>query len=105
MSGSTASRRTRLIHRHGLALTALLWLPLAQAQQASQPLPPRAEWKATSSSTANPAMAPAMGIDGNPRTYWGGPFSAGHWYRWIWAAAARWVACSSSGKAASPPIT
>ena len=81
MSGSTASRRTRLIHRHGLALTALLWLPLAQAQQASQPLPPRAEWKATSSSTANPAMAPAMGIDGNPRTYWGGPFSAGHWYQ------------------------
>ena len=78
MSGSTVVRRTRLILRHGLALTALLGLPLAQAQQ---PLPPRAEWKASSSSTTNPAMAPAMGVDGNPKTYWGGPFSAGHWYQ------------------------
>lgn len=81
MSGSTISRRTRLTHRHGLVLTALLWLPLAQAQPAPQPLPPRDEWKASSSSTANPAMAPAMGIDGNPKSYWGGPFSAGHWYQ------------------------
>lgn len=78
MSGSTVVRRTRLTLRHGLALTALLGLPLAQAQQT---LPPRAEWKASSSSTTNPAMAPAMGIDGNPKTYWGGPFSAGHWYQ------------------------
>lgn len=78
MSGSTVVRRTRLTLRHGLALTALLGLPLAQAQQ---PLPPRAEWKASSSSTTNPAMAPAMGVDGNPKTYWGGPFSAGHWYQ------------------------
>ncbi len=26
-------------------------------------------------------MMPAMGIDGDPKTRWGGPFSAGHWYQ------------------------
>jgi hypothetical protein len=42
-------------------------------------LPPRSEWRATTSSTELPNLAPRFAIDGDPTTKWGGPFSAGHW--------------------------
>src|SRR5688572_7654636 len=42
-------------------------------------LPPRSQWRMTSSSTEVPTLAPKFAIDGDPTTKWGGPFSAGHW--------------------------
>lgn len=55
-------------------------VPLA-ALAANATLPPRAQWSATTSSTLNPSMTPAMAIDGDPATRWGGPFSPGHWWQ------------------------
>jgi len=42
-------------------------------------LPPRSEWRATSSAEEVPALAPRFAIDRDPTTKWGGPFSPGHW--------------------------
>jgi hypothetical protein len=42
-------------------------------------LPPRSEWRASSSSTELPGLAPKFAIDRDHATKWGGPFSAGHW--------------------------
>ncbi|HEY4870234.1 MAG TPA: discoidin domain-containing protein, partial [Candidatus Dormibacteraeota bacterium] len=42
-------------------------------------LPPRTEWRASSSSGAQPTMLPAFAIDGDASTKWGGAFSPGHW--------------------------
>ncbi|MFT3763360.1 MAG: discoidin domain-containing protein [Pseudoxanthomonas sp.] len=89
------------LFRHALPLVALLALA-APALARDDGLPPRAQWKASSSSAENPAMAAAFAIDGNPATRWGGGFSAGHWFqldlgrsasigaveiRWEWAGA------------------
>ena len=50
---------------------------VANAQD--QTLPPRAQWRASSSSGAQPAMEPALAIDGDESTKWGGAFSPGQW--------------------------
>jgi len=55
----------------------LLACTVAQAQD--NVLPPKSEWRATTSSTELPNLAPKFAIDGDPTTKWGGPFSAGHW--------------------------
>lgn len=56
----------------GLAVSGLV-----AAQEGG--LPPRSEWRATSSATAVPELAPRHAIDRDPKTKWGGPFSPGHW--------------------------
>ena len=60
-----------------LAAAGLLACSAALAED--QALPPRAQWRASSSSVETPAMAAAFAIDGNDTTRWGGAFSAGHW--------------------------
>ncbi|MET0343942.1 MAG: discoidin domain-containing protein [Polyangiales bacterium] len=54
----------------------------AQAARAEEPgssLPSRILWHASSSTVETPAMAPAMAIDHDPKTFWGGAFTAQHW--------------------------
>ncbi|HVZ32248.1 MAG TPA: discoidin domain-containing protein, partial [Polyangiaceae bacterium] len=43
------------------------------------PLPPRSEWRASSSAAENPATAPALAIDGDATTHWGGAFTSEQW--------------------------
>jgi len=42
-------------------------------------LPPRSEWKTSSSSKLVAALASELAIDGDMTTHWGGAFSANHW--------------------------
>lgn len=63
------------------AALAGLCLHLSAASAQDGRLPPRAQWRASSSSSETPAMASPFGIDGDPATRWGGPFSPGHWYQ------------------------
>lgn len=58
-----------------LALAALHAIPA----RAGDELPPRAQWRASASSTQVDALRPGHAIDGDPATRWGGTFSAGHW--------------------------
>ncbi|SEM09537.1 F5/8 type C domain-containing protein [Pseudoxanthomonas sp. GM95] len=51
----------------------------ALASAADNGLPPRSQWKASSSSTETPALASPLAFDGDLTTRWGGAFSAGHW--------------------------
>jgi hypothetical protein len=51
----------------------------ARADDDEAPLPPRIDWRASSSATETPAMASKFAIDGDPTTRWGGPFAAQHW--------------------------
>jgi hypothetical protein len=51
----------------------------AVAHAEGEALPPRTQWRASSSSVAQPTMPPAFAIDGNASTKWGGAFSPGHW--------------------------
>ncbi len=51
----------------------------AVAYAEDEGLPPRAQWRASSSSGAQPTMVPAFAIDGDASTKWGGAFSPGHW--------------------------
>ncbi|MBA8886474.1 hypothetical protein FHW12_000665 [Dokdonella fugitiva] len=44
-------------------------------------LPRRQQWRASSSSEQTAAVAPDKAIDGDPKTYWGGAFSPGHWFQ------------------------
>ena len=60
------------------ALSALLFCATA-AYAKDDGLPPRSEWKATSSSQQVAALAPELAIDGDMATHWGGAFSANHW--------------------------
>lgn len=62
-----------------LLLTAACLLAHSTAAAEDQGLPPRTQWRASSSSVETPAMASAFAIDGNDATRWGGAFSAGHW--------------------------
>jgi hypothetical protein len=73
MSDRSMIRRTRL----ALALVALLSLPAVAADG----LPPRADWRASSSSQQVPALAPAHAIDTDETTRWGGSFSPGNWFQ------------------------
>lgn len=59
---------------------ALLLTALAVAAHA-QPLPPRSQWQASSSSQQVPAMAISHLIDGDAKTVTGGAFSPGHWFQ------------------------
>ena len=49
------------------------------AVRADAPLPPRSEWHVSSSSTDVPEMSTKFAVDGDPKTRWGGAFSANHW--------------------------
>src|SRR3984893_4710795 len=49
------------------------------AHAEDESLPPRTQWRASSSSGAQPTMEPAFAIDGDASTKWGGAFSPGHW--------------------------
>ncbi|MET0934548.1 MAG: discoidin domain-containing protein, partial [Luteibacter sp.] len=69
----TSSRRARL----SLALLALLATPAFAADG----LPPRADWRASSSSQQVPALAPEHAIDTDETTRWGGSFSPGNWFQ------------------------
>ncbi|HJX22019.1 MAG TPA: discoidin domain-containing protein, partial [Steroidobacteraceae bacterium] len=51
----------------------------AVAYAQDEALPPRPQWRASSSSGAQPTMLPAFAIDGDASTKWGGAFSPGHW--------------------------
>lgn len=52
-----------------------------EASAQTNALPPRSEWRASSSAVENPALASSLAIDGDTKTRWGGPFSAGHWFQ------------------------
>jgi hypothetical protein len=60
-----------------LIVSILLMHGPASAQ--GEALPPRAQWRASSSAGENPALASAYAIDGDIKTRWGGSFSPGHW--------------------------
>jgi hypothetical protein len=64
--------------KHFIALLSLCCVHNAWSQDA---LPPRSEWRASSSSVENPLLASPLAIDGDAKTRWGGPFSAGHWFQ------------------------
>jgi hypothetical protein len=49
------------------------------AYAADEALPPRSQWRASSSSGAQQSMEPALAIDGDESTRWGGAFSPGEW--------------------------
>ncbi|WP_229730705.1 discoidin domain-containing protein, partial [Pseudoxanthomonas indica] len=66
---------------HGALFAWLLVIAAPVLAQAVQPLPDRSQWKASTSSTLNPSMAPDMAIDNDPASKWGGPFSPGHWWQ------------------------
>jgi hypothetical protein len=65
--------------RRWLPTLLIALLACAAAQARDDTLPPRAQWRASSSSQQVPALAPAHLIDGDDKTRWGGTFSAGHW--------------------------
>jgi len=67
-------RPTRLL---SLSFVASCICATALAQQES--LPPRSQWRASSSSVETPAIASALAIDGNVTTRWGGGFASGDW--------------------------
>lgn len=72
----------RAAYRPFRGLSALLLLACcspALAAQSDDGLPPRSQWKASSSSTETPALASPLAFDGDPETRWGGAFSSGHW--------------------------
>jgi F5/8 type C domain len=73
----TSARVSRFIAP--LLLLASVFSQPGHAQNDS--LPPRSEWRASSSSVENPALASPLAIDGDLKTRWGGPFSAGHWFQ------------------------
>jgi len=60
---------------------ALLGLLLVAPAFAADGLPPRSEWRASSSSQQVPALAPAHAIDTDETTRWGGSFSPGQWFQ------------------------
>lgn len=66
--------------RAALVLTYTVW-QAGPAMATENTLPPRDQWKATSSSSETPAMAAPLGIDGDPATRWGGGFKPGDWYQ------------------------
>ena len=72
-SPSPAARLSRF------ALLSALFLSSSVALAKGDALPPRSQWKATSSSLLVPALAAAHAIDGDLKTHWGGAFSADHW--------------------------
>jgi len=74
---SIAVHRPRRVMARALLFAALaLSLPAA-----AQPVPPRSQWQASSSSQQVPAMAVSHLIDGDPTTITGGAFSPGHWFQ------------------------
>ncbi|WP_078023048.1 discoidin domain-containing protein [Luteibacter rhizovicinus] len=73
MSPYRSLRVTRLT----LALLGLVATPTFAADT----LPPRSEWRASSSSQQVPALAPAHAIDTDETTRWGGSFSPGQWFQ------------------------
>ncbi len=68
---------TRMIAASLACMSLLLGATSVLAQQ----LPPQTQWRASSSAIENPELASSHAIDGDPRTRWGGAFSAGHWWQ------------------------
>jgi hypothetical protein len=67
---------------HALVFAAVILCALTHAAARAQEqslLPPRSQWQATSSAVETSALASSLAIDGDIKTRWGGPFSAGHW--------------------------
>ena len=64
-----------------LAVPLLVYSPLFSSVTHAADLPPRAEWKASSSSRQVPAMDVRHLIDGDAKTVTGGAFSPGHWFQ------------------------
>jgi|HubBroStandDraft_4_1064222.scaffolds.fasta_scaffold15945_2 hypothetical protein len=86
MPGKAATaEKAQQVHNHSVArfsslLAGLLSVLAASlASGADEQLPPRSEWRATSSATPHPGMTPAMAIDGDPVTKWDGSFAPGNW--------------------------
>ncbi|HET8933108.1 MAG TPA: discoidin domain-containing protein, partial [Polyangiales bacterium] len=53
---------------------------MAHAAYAEElPLPPRTEWRASSSATTTAATGPSLAIDGDESTRWGGAFTSEQW--------------------------
>jgi hypothetical protein len=75
--------RVARIARFVFGLTGSTFLALMSTLAGAQDdaLPPRSEWRASSSAVENPALASSLAIDGDSKTRWGGPFSAGHWFQ------------------------
>ena len=85
--------RNAAMHRHGverivlaffapvtvLAAVVVGLLAAAVAYAEDEALPPRSQWRASSSSDAQQSMEPALAIDGDESTRWGGAFSPGQW--------------------------
>ena len=70
-----------LATHHRTALALLLPALALASNCLAQPLPPRSQWQASSSSQQVPAMAVSHLIDGDPKTVTGGAFSPGHWFQ------------------------
>jgi len=65
---------------HALAAVCLACVCRAHPARADeQPLPPRAEWRASSSAPEATGKAAALAIDGDPSTPWAGAFSSEQW--------------------------
>jgi hypothetical protein len=76
---SMASRRASLRH---VAVFAAVLASVGVVRAADDArLPPRAAWRASSSSSETPAMTAAFAIDGDMHTLWGGAFSPGNWFQ------------------------
>ena len=82
---AATAEKAQQVHNHSVArfsslLAGLLSVLAASlASGADEQLPPRSEWRATSSATPHPGMTPAMAIDGDPMTKWDGSFAPGNW--------------------------
>jgi hypothetical protein len=71
----------RSIPRATRLTLALLGLLSVAPAIAADGLPPRSEWRASSSTQQVPALAPAHAIDTDETTRWGGGFSPGQWFQ------------------------
>src|SRR5205814_8960543 len=60
----------------------------AVANAGDEALPPRAQWRASSRSGAQPALEPASGIHGQETPKWGGAFSPGPWLQVVFSGTA-----------------
>src|SRR5258708_28934047 len=77
MSSSHTGARDRPVRVLATVVVGVLAGALAYAED--EALPPRSQWRASSSSDAQQSMEPALAIDGDESTRWGGAFSPGQW--------------------------
>src|SRR5262245_41674582 len=73
---------SQLLVRAALVCLISSWIACIAVQTVHAeelPLPPRSEWRASSSAAASADTAPALAIDGNAGTRWGGAFTSEQW--------------------------